>query len=89
MLDITVLAHIQRNLNGVFYEPYKYGIHAERNAIMSVKNKNLLPFSKIVIVRLKDGKVVQARPCEMCQNLLSKYKVSKVCTLCGDKIVKS
>lgn len=59
MLDITVLAHIQRNPNGVFYEAYKYGIHAERNAIMSVKNKNLLASSKIVIVRLKDGKVVR------------------------------
>jgi hypothetical protein len=45
---------------------------------MNVKNKNLLPFSKIVIVRLKDGKVVQAQPCEMCQNLLSKYKVKFV-----------
>ena len=88
-MDITVLAHIQHNPNGVFYEAYKYGIHAERNAIMSVKNKNLLPSSKIVIVRLKDGKIVQAKPCEMCKNLLSKYKVSKVCTLCGDKIIKS
>lgn len=84
-----MLDHIQHYPNSVFYEAYKHSIHAERNAIMNVKNKNLLPFSKIVIVRLKDGMVVQAQPCEMCQNLLSKYKVSKVCTLCGDKIVKS
>lgn len=72
-----------------FYEVYKYSNHAERNAIMNVRNKNLLPSSKIVIVRLNDGKIVQAKPCKMCQNLLNKYKVSKICTLCGDKIIKS
>lgn len=80
---------IQQIQNSVFYEPYKYGIHAEKSAIMNVKNKNLLASSKIVIVRLKDGKIVEAKPCEMCQNLLNKYKLSKVCTLCGDKIVKA
>jgi hypothetical protein len=56
---------------------------------MNVRNKNLLPSSKIVIVRLNDGKIVQAKPCKMCQDLLNKYKVSKICTLCGDKIIKS
>lgn len=79
---------IQQIQNSVFYEPYKYGIHAEKCAIMNVKNKNLLASSKIVIVRLKDGKIVKAKPCEMCRNLLNKYKL-KVCTLCGDKIIKS
>ena len=82
-------AHIQHYPNSVFYEAYKHSIHAEKNAIMNVRNKNLLPSSKIVIVRLNDGKIVQAKPCEMCQNLLNKYKVSKVCTLYGNKIIKS
>ena len=58
MLDITVLAHIQHLLNSVFHEAYKHSIHAERNVIMDVKNKNLLPFSKIVTVRFKNGEVV-------------------------------
>ncbi len=84
-----MLEHIQHYLISVFYEPYKYGIHAEKNAIMNVKNKSLLSSSKIVIVRLADGKIVQAKPCEMCQNLLNKYKISKICTLRDDKIVKS
>lgn len=84
-----MLECLQHILISVFYEPYKHSIHAEKSAIMSVKNKKLLPSSKIIIVRLNDGKIVQAKPCEMCQNLLSKYKVSKVCTLCGDKIIKS
>ena len=83
------MVHIQRKLNSVFYEAYKYSTHAEKQAIMSVRNKNLLSESKIIIVRLNNGNIVQAKPCEMCQNLLNKYKLSKICTLCGDKIVKS
>ncbi len=54
---------------------------------MSVKDKTLLSSSKIVIIRLNDGKVVPAKPCEMCKNLLYKYKLYKICTLNGDKIV--
>jgi cytidine deaminase len=83
------LDRIQHIIISVFYEAYKYGIHAEKNAIMSVRDKNLLSKSKIVIVRLKDGVVVKAKPCKMCQNLLDKYKVSKICTLDEGKIVKS
>ena len=56
---------------------------------MNVKNKSLLSKSKIVIIRLKDGIIVETSPCEMCKNLLDKYKVSKICTLCDGKIVKS
>jgi cytidine deaminase len=82
------LIHFQRKLISVFYEAYKYSIHAERQAIMSVRNKKLLPKSKIVIVRLNNGNIVQAKPCEMCQHLLNKYKLNKICTLCEDKIVK-
>ena len=86
MVIITFI-HIQRGLISVFYEAYKYGIHAEKNAIMSVKDKSLLSKSKIVIIRLKDGNIVEASPCKMCKKLLDKYKVSKICTLCDGKIV--
>ncbi len=89
VLDIITLIRIQQNLNSVFYEAYKYGIHAEKQAIMSVRNKNLLSESKIIIVRLNNGSIVEAKPCVKCQNLLDKYKLSKICTLCGDKVVKS
>ena len=68
------------------YEIYKHSIHAERNAIMNVKDKNMLSSSKIVIVRLNDGNIVPAKPCEMCKRLLNKYKLGKVCTLYEDKI---
>lgn len=83
-----MLEHIQHCPNSAFYEAYKYSTHAEKNAIMSVRNKKLLPSSKIVIVRLRDGEIVEAQPCVMCQNLLSKYKMNNICTLCGDKIKK-
>ena len=86
MVIITFI-HIQRGLISVFYEAYKYGIHAEKNAIMSVKDKSLLSKSKIVIIRLKDGNIVEASPCQKCKKLLDKYKVSKICTLCDGKIV--
>jgi hypothetical protein len=56
---------------------------------MSVKNKNLLSESKIIIVRLNDGQIVQAQPCKMCKNLLDKYKLNKICTLCNEKIIYS
>ena len=59
---------------------------SERNAIMNVKDKNMLSSSKIVIVRLNDGNIVPAKPCEMCKRLLNKYKLGKVCTLYEDKI---
>lgn len=75
--------------HSVFYEVYKHSIHAEKKAIMSVKNKTLLASSKIVIVRLLDGQIVPAKPCFMCQNLLDKYKLCKICTISENKIVKS
>lgn len=89
VLDIIILIHIRHKLISVFYEAYKYSIHAEKKAIMSVRNKKLLSESKIVIIRLNNGNIVEAKPCKMCNDLLIKYKLTNICTLCGDKIVKS
>jgi len=72
-----------------FYYIYKRSIHSEKNVIMSIKNKSLLASSKIVIVRLSDGQIIPAKPCVMCQNLLDKYKLCKICILNENKIVKS
>lgn len=74
------------NVTQYLYETYKYSIHAERNAIMNVKDKTILQSSKIIIVRLLDGNIVQAKPCEMCKNLLDKYKLCRICTMYEDKI---
>ena len=74
------------NVSQQIYETYKHSIHAERNAIMNVKDKTILSSSKIIIVRLLDGNIVQAKPCEMCKNLLDKHKLCKIYTMVKDKL---
>ena len=64
-----------------FYEAYKYIIHAEKNAIMSVKNKSILSKSKIIIVKIINDKNCYTGPCKMCHKLLNKYKLSKICSI--------
>ena len=59
-----------------FYEAYKYGIHAEKSAIMSVKNKSVLKHSKIYIIKLNNNKIEQATPCCKCEKLLTKYRLT-------------
>lgn len=61
----------------MFYVPYKYGIHAEKNAIMNVKNKKILPECKIIIVRIYNGGIVNCEPCEKCQKLLCKFNITR------------
>ncbi len=60
----------------VFYEPNKYSCHAEKDAIIKVKNKNILKNCKIYIGRIKYGRLEEASPCKMCQKLLNKYKIN-------------
>lgn len=67
-----------RQQNIVFYEPYKYSIHAEKNAILSVKNKNMLKHCKIYIIKLSADKIEIGIPCHVCEKLLDKYG-PKIC----------
>lgn len=60
------------------YESNKYSIHAEKDAIRKVKDKNILQYCKIYIVKIKDGKLEQGIPCPMCYNLLKKYNINKI-----------
>ena len=60
------------------YESNKYSIHAEKDAIMKIKNKNILQYCKIHIVKIKNGKLEQGIPCPMCYNLLQKYNINKI-----------
>ncbi len=59
----------------VFYEPYKYGTHAEKNAIMNVKNKKILHKCKMIIVKIYNGNIITCDPCPMCKKLMDKYKI--------------
>jgi deoxycytidylate deaminase len=60
------------------YECNKFSIHAEKDAIRKVKNKNILQYCKIYIVKIKEGKLEQGIPCPMCYNLLKKYNINKI-----------
>lgn len=65
----------------VFYETNKYSIHAEKDAIMKIKNKNILPKCNIYVGKIKNNKLEFAMPCEVCKNLLNKYNIKKICKL--------
>lgn len=60
------------------YECNKFSIHAEKDAIRKVKDKNILQYCKIYIVKIKNGKLEQGIPCPMCYNLLKKYNINKI-----------
>jgi len=60
------------------YESNKHSIHAEKDAIRKIKNKNILKKCKIYIIKLKDNEIEKGIPCPMCYNLLEKYKISKI-----------
>lgn len=77
---------ILQNLDNVFYEVYKHSIHAEKEAIMSVKDKTILANSKLVVIKILDNKISFASPCKMCQKLLNKYKISRICSINDKKI---
>ncbi len=48
---------------------------------MKVKNKNILPFCKFYIIKIKNNQIQQALPCDMCKKLLLKYGVTKICNI--------
>ena len=76
-MDLIITHDLQVIVHSVFYEPYKYSIHAEKDAIMNVKNKKILNKCKIVIVKISDGKIINCGPCKMCKELLCKYKITE------------
>ena len=75
---IVIFENIGQN-SRVFYEANKYSIHAEKDALMKVKNKNILYKCNIYIGKIKNNKLEMATPCDACKFMLMKYRVSKVC----------
>jgi deoxycytidylate deaminase len=55
----------------------KYTIHAEKDAIMKIKNKSILSKCKIYIGKIVNNKINHCMSCQMCSNLLQKYKCYK------------
>ncbi len=82
LLDIIRIRHrCAVVLNLVFYEVSKYSIHAEKNAIQQISNKNILRKCKVFIIKIKNGEIEQGVPCDMCNKLLKKYGIKKICNI--------
>ena len=75
---IIVLPQNYIYLDAVFYVPNRYTIHAEKDAIRKIGNKNILPECKIYIGRIINNKIQNAGPCQMCSNLIQKYDGNKI-----------
>jgi len=57
----------------------KYSIHAEQDCISKCKNKALLKYCILVLVRLNNNnEPVKCCPCAQCQRLINKYRIRKV-----------
>jgi cytidine deaminase len=87
IINIVSGPAIGRIIHNVFYEANKYSVHAEKDAIMQVKNKNRLNRCKMIVIKIVNGNISCAKPCEMCKKLLNKYKIKNVKTVDNDKIV--
>jgi pyrimidine deaminase RibD-like protein len=65
--------------SSVLYTRKKYSIHAEQACINSVRNKQLIKHATLYLIRLSPcSKIVSSAPCDMCSNIIVKYKVRKV-----------
>ena len=80
MIMICAVCAIVGKIRGVFYEANKYSTHAEKNAISKIKNKHILRECKVYIIKIKNNEINHAVPCEMCSQLLKKYKITKIFT---------
>ena len=62
------------------YEIYKYSCHAEKDALLKIKKRDIsfLKDAKIYIGRIIDGKLHTAEPCHICSKLFVKYGVKKI-----------
>lgn len=70
------------NCNNNCYQRDKYSIHAEKDAIMKIKNKNILKDCTIYIIRIKNlNEIEPGIPCNMCSKLLEKYNIRKIRSL--------
>lgn len=75
------------NYSNDIYISNLYSIHAEQDAIQKIKNKAILKYCKIFIIRLKNSNEIinnfdinplhieQGIPCHMCNNLINKYNL--------------
>ena len=78
ILSVGFNSYKPHNSNSIIYECNKHSIHAEKDAIMKIKNKTILKNCKIYIIKIKDNYIEKGIPCPMCYNLLHKYNIYKI-----------
>lgn len=72
-----MILRVDRDVSSVFYEANKYTIHAEKAAVMSVRNPHILKYCKIIIIKLdSDDEIEPAISCPACAKLIQKYHIS-------------
>ena len=69
------------SIKNSIYESNKHSIHAEKDAIRKIKNKNILQYCKFYIIKVKNTEIEKGIPCPMCYNLLKKYNIGKICDI--------
>lgn len=61
------------------YEAYKYSIHAEQSCINKCKNKKILKYCTLILIKLRsNNEVKDCEPCRVCSHIIKKYEVFKV-----------
>jgi deoxycytidylate deaminase len=73
---MIIFTQTQEKIHRIFYEPNKFSIHAEKDAIKNVKDPREM--CNILIVKIVNNQLVQAYPCEMCKKLLLKKGFEKM-----------
>ena len=62
-----------------FYEAKKYSIHAEQDCINKCRNKNILKYCTLVLIKFGTNQQIRScQPCQMCSHIIRKYGVRKI-----------
>jgi hypothetical protein len=70
------------NKKQCIYVPNKYTLHAEQYCINKCKNKNILKDCILVLIKLDNqNKCIYGSPCDMCNNIIKKYKIKKIISI--------
>lgn len=88
-MDITIILVTEQYTKIVFYKPNKYSVHAEKCAILKVKNKQILTKCKVIIIKIVDDTINAAYPCDACKKLLNKYGMNRIFTIINNKLTRS
>lgn len=70
-------------------EEWRRGIHAEMSAIFKVQHKNNLQGTTMMIFRqCKNGDLANARPCELCLQLIKSFGIKTIVYTTKNGIIK-